>query len=378
MKKIALIGSTGSIGRQVIACAERYPERYKIISLAAGGNAKLLGSQINTLKPSVAALCDASKAGEIDSLPEETTLYTGENAALHAVTNEADLVFVAVMGFAGLKTVLEAIKLKKDVAIANKETLVAGGEIVTALAKANGVELIPVDSEHSALWQSMYLRKDTAFKNLIITASGGAFRDMPIESLPTLKAADALKHPNWNMGKKITVDCATMVNKGLEVIEAKWLFDCPLEKIKVLYHPESIVHSMVEYADGAIIGQMGYPSMELPISLAMSYPERLAGAPTLDLAGKTLHFGELDMKRYPCFPLVIESAKAGDNYPCALSSANEEAVRLYLEDEIGFTEIYDYLKYVLDKTVKAPATYENLVETDLRSRELVLNRHKAR
>ena len=378
MKKIALIGSTGSIGRQVIDCVERYPERYKIISLAAGGNAKLLSSQINKLRPAVAALCDASKAGEIGTLPKETALYTGENAALHAVMSEADLVFVAVMGFAGLKTVLEAIRLKKDVAIANKETLVAGGEIVTRLAKENGAELIPVDSEHSALWQSMYLRKDTPFKNLIITASGGAFRDMPIESLPTLKAADALKHPNWNMGKKITIDCATMVNKGLEVIEARWLFNCPYDKIKVLYHPESIVHSMVEYEDGAIMAQMGYPSMELPISLAMSYPERLAGAPTLDLAGKTLHFNELDLKRYPCFPLVIESAKKGDNYPCALSSANEEAVRLYLENEIGFTEIYDYLSYVLDKTTPMPATYENLVKTDAVSRNLVYERYNSK
>ena len=377
MKKIALLGSTGSIGRQVIACAERYPDRYKIISLAAGGNAKLLSEQINKIRPTVAALSDTKNLGEIKSLPNETALFTGENAALHAVMEEADLVFVAIMGFAGLKSVLEAIRLKKNVAIANKETLVAGGEIVTKAAKDNGVELIPVDSEHSALWQSMYLRKDTPFKNLIITASGGAFRDVPLENLPHLKAADALKHPNWTMGKKITIDCATMVNKGLEVIEAKWLFGCPLDKIKVLYHPESIVHSMVEYDDGAIMAQMGYPSMELPISLAMSYPERLAGAPTLDLAGKTLHFGEIDYKRYPCFPLVLESAKKGNNYPCALSSANEEAVKLYLDDKIGFAEIYGYLSYVLDKTEELPATYENLVYTDAVSRGLVLDRFNA-
>ena len=193
-----------------------------------------------------------------------------------------------------------------------------------------------------------------------------------------MKAADALKHPNWSMGKKITIDCATMVNKGLEVIEARWLFDCPYDRIKVLYHPESIVHSMVEYADGAIMAQMGYPSMELPISLAMSYPERLKGAPTINLAGKTLRFNELDMKRYPCFPLVIESAKKGNNYPCALSSANEEAVRLYLEDKIGFTEIYDYLSYVLDKTDVKTVTYENLVETDRVARELVYERFNSK
>jgi len=374
MKKIALLGSTGSIGRQVIACAKRYPERYQIVSLAAGSNAALLNEQIESVKPKIAALADPKDVGAIKNLPQGTVLYTGENAMLHAVTEQADLVFVAVMGFVGLKSVIEAINLGKNVAIANKETLVAGGSIVTALAKEKGVELIPVDSEHSALWQCMGLRKDAAFKNLIITASGGAFRDVPIENLAVLKAADALRHPNWNMGKKITVDCATMVNKGLEVIEAKWLFDCGYDKIKVMYHPESIIHSMVEYDDGAIMAQMGFPSMELPISLAMSYPERLAGAPTLDLMGKTLHFGEIDYKRYPCFPLVLESAKKGNNYACALSAANEEAVGLYLKDAIGFTEIYDYLAFALDKTTQKQATYENLVETDALARQFVFER----
>ncbi|MBP5177430.1 MAG: 1-deoxy-D-xylulose-5-phosphate reductoisomerase, partial [Clostridia bacterium] len=230
------------------------------------------------------------------------------------------------------------------------------------------------DSEHSALWHSMHFNKNAAFENLIITASGGAFRDTPIKDLPFVRAADALKHPNWNMGKKITVDCATMVNKGLEVIEARWLFSCPYDRIKVVLHPESIVHSLVEYADGALIAQMGYPSMELPISLAMSYPERLAGAPKIDLVGKTLHFDELDLKRYPCFPLVLESARRGNNYPCALSGANEAAVGLFLEDRIGFTEIYDYLAYALDKTVEAPATYENLVLTDAAARRFVKER----
>ena len=372
MKKIALLGSTGSIGRQVIACVERYPERYKIISLVAGGNAKLLQEQMDALRPEVAVIADETKK-DLLTPPDGTKLFAGDRGIEEAL-RDADLVFVAIVGFAGLKTVAKAIEMKKNVAIANKETLVAGGEIVTALAKKNGVELIPVDSEHSALWQSMGLKKDQPFKRLIITASGGAFRDVPVEKLPYMKAADALRHPNWTMGKKITVDCATMVNKGLEVIEAMWLFNCPLEKIKVLQHPESIVHSMVEYDDGAIIAQMGYPSMELPISLAMSYPERLAGAPTIDLAGKTLHFFELDTDRYKCFPLVIESVKKGFNYPCALSSANEEAVGLYLEDKIGFGEIYDHISFVLDNIEKRPATYEDLVATDICARKLVRER----
>lgn len=376
MKKIALLGSTGSIGRQVLACVDRYPERFKIVSLAANNSAELLNEQINKYKPIIASLTNSSVAGSIKNLPRETTLYTGENAMLHAVIAEADLVFVAVMGFAGLSSVIEAIKLKKNVAIANKETLVAGGELVTSLAKENGVELIPVDSEHSAIWQCLGLDRDKQFERLIITASGGAFRNLPIEQLKSVTADDALKHPNWNMGKKITIDCATMVNKGFEVIEAMWLFNAPLSKIKVCYHPESIVHSMVEFADGAIMAQMGYPSMELPISLAMSYPERLQGAPKLDIYGKTLHFDEIDYKRYPCFPLVMKTIELGDNYPCAVSAANEEAVKLFLDGKIGFTEIYDYIAAALNVVERMAGTYENLLITDALARQSVLQRFK--
>ena len=372
MKKIALLGSTGSIGRQVLACVDRYPEKFKIISLAANNSAELLGEQIAKYKPIVASLTNSEYAYKINNLPKETTLYTGENAMLHAVLAEADLVFVAVMGFAGLSSVIEAIKLKKNVAIANKETLVAGGDLVTRLAKENGVELIPVDSEHSAIWQCLGLDREKEFERLIITASGGAFRNLPLEELKFVTAADALKHPNWNMGKKITIDCATMVNKGFEVIEAMWLFNAPLSKVKVCYHPESIVHSMVEFADGAVMAQMGYPSMELPISLAMSYPDRLAGAPKLDIYGKTLHFGEIDYKRYPCFPLVMKTIELGDNYPCALSAANEEAVKLFLDGKIGFTEIYCYISEALNSVDRMAATYDNLLKTDAVARRSVL------
>ncbi|MBP5373247.1 MAG: 1-deoxy-D-xylulose-5-phosphate reductoisomerase [Clostridia bacterium] len=371
MKKIALLGSTGSIGRQALNCISRYGNRFEVVSIAAGSNAELLQKQANDFKPKVVCLADAASAAKITSLPVGCDFYYGENAPLHAITEECDLVFVAIMGFAGLKCVLRAIEMGKNVAIANKETLVAGGEIVTKLAKEKGVELIPVDSEHSAIWQSLSFDKEKPFKKLIITASGGAFRDTPIEDLPRMKAADALKHPNWNMGKKITIDCATMVNKGLEVIEARWLFNAPYEKISVLYHPESIVHSLVEFEDGAIINQMGFPSMELPIMLAMSYPERLSGAPTLSLSGKTLHFGEVDGKRYPCFPLVLECAKKGNVYPCALSAANEEAVALYLKDAISFTEIYDYLSRALDGVESAAVSYESLENADRAARRFV-------
>ena len=377
MKNIALLGSTGSIGRQVLDCVRRYPDRYRIVSLAAASNSGLLNLQINEFKPNLAAIRDKEAAEKL-VIPKGVTLFSGEDALENAVLNEADIVFVAVVGFAGLKGVLKAIELGKTVALANKEALVAGGEIVTRLAKEKGVEILPVDSEHSALWQSMSFDKAAKFKRLIITASGGAFRNVPLEQLSGLKAAEALKHPNWNMGKKITVDCATMVNKGLEVIEAKWLFDCPLEKIRVLYHPESIVHSMVEYDDGAIMAQMGFPSMELPISLALSYPERLCGAPTIDLAGKILHFDELDKRRYPCFDLVLESAKAGGVYPCALSSANEEAVKLYLEDRIKFTDIYSALSFVCDGIEGEKVTVESLSRADSSARALVKKWYETR
>ncbi len=373
-KKIALLGSTGSIGRQVLNCVDRFSDRYEIISLAANENASLLQEQANKYKPKVMALSNGSVAHKITSVPSNCQFYFGENASSHAVLEEADIVFVAIMGFAGLKCVLEAIRLKKTVAIANKETLVAGGEIVTKLAKENGVELIPVDSEHSALWQSLFFDKKKPFERLIITASGGAFRNLPIEKLDFVTAEDALKHPNWNMGKKITVDCATMVNKGLEVIEARWLFDAPYEKISVLMHPESIVHSMVEYVDGAIMAQLGFPSMEVPISLALSYPERLFVPDKVDLVGKTLHFDSVDYKRYPCFKLVLDSAKTGGGYPCALSAANEVAVSLFLKDQIKFTEIYDYISCALDSVKADVLTYEGLKEIDYLARLKVIER----
>ena len=373
MKRIALFGSTGSIGRQVLDCVRRYPEKYKISALAAGGNARLLGEQIREFSPEIAMLNDPERLAETGNVGK-TLLYTGENAFQHAFDVDCDLSFVAVTGFAGLKCVLLSLENSKPIALANKEALVAGGKIVTELAKKKSLEIIPVDSEHSAIWQCLDLNEEKQFKRLLITASGGAFRDLPLEKLPFVTAADALKHPNWSMGKKITVDCATMVNKGLEVIEASWLFNCDKSKIDVVMHPESIVHSMVEFDDGAIMAQMGAPDMELPISLALSYPERLPGPKTLDIYGKTLHFSKIDEKRYPCFSLVIEAMKLGNNYPCAMSAANEAAVGLFLENKIKFTEIYDYISCAMDACVSAKVDYESLYATDQNARKAVINR----
>lgn len=372
MIKISLIGSTGSIGRQVVDVALRHKDKFKIITLAAGGNAKLLEEQANLLHPEVIALADPEKACEIKELPKGTALYTGENAVLHAVSEDSDIVFVAVSGFAGLKPTLEGISLGKDIALANKETLVAGGEIVMKLAKEKGVRIIPVDSEHSAIFQCLGFKRDADFRKLIITASGGAFRDLPKEKIGKMKAADALRHPNWNMGKKITIDCATLLNKGLEVIEACRLYNAPLEKVEAIIHPESIIHSMVEFCDGAIMAQLGYPSMEIPIQLALTYPKRYeTGVPFLSLAGKTLHFDNIDTDRFPCFSLALDAYKKGGLYPCAMNAANEAAVMLYLEDKIKFYDIAELISYATEKAQNGEVTYDNLVFADAEARRAV-------
>lgn len=377
MKKIALLGSTGSIGRQVLGVVDRYPEEYSVVALAANSSAKLLGEQIKKYKPLVAGLSDPAYAAEITDLPKQTSLYLGENALIHCVIPEADIVFVSVVGFCGLKAVLAALNMKKTVALANKEALVAGGELVMPLAAKNGVDIIPVDSEHSAIWQSLAFDKNRPFKKIILTASGGALRDLPIESLYSVTPEIALKHPNWNMGAKITIDCATMFNKGLEVMEAMWLYNAPLEKIDVLIHPQSIVHSMVEYADNALIAQLAVPSMDIPIQLALSYPDRKpSGVSALDLTKEPLTFMQPDHKRYPCFDIAINAAKAAGVYPCAASAANEVAVKLFLNGKIKFGEIADYISYATDNAVRQTVTEESLVFTDYNARTLVEKRFK--
>ena len=354
MLKIALLGSTGSIGKQVVNTALRHSDKFRIVALA-----------------------DSSKAQAIKSLPQNTCLYTGENAVIHAITQDCDIVFVAMSGFAGLRPTLEAIEAGKNIALANKETLVAGGEIVMRRAKEKGVKIIPVDSEHSAIFQCLNFNLNAEFEKLIITASGGAFRNLKKLEIEKAVAADALKHPNWQMGKKITIDCATLLNKGLEVIEACRLYSAPLEKVEAIIHPESIIHSMVRFADGAVMAQLGYPSMEIPIQLALTYPERLnTGVPPLDLAGKSLTFGEIDSDRFPCFSIALDSFKKGDNYPCAMNAANEIAVAAYLKGEIWFYDISDIISKVVEKTPRTEPTYDNLVLTDAFARKTALSEVK--
>ena len=372
MKKIAVLGSTGSIGRQTLEVVRNHPDKFKVVSLSAGGNAELLEKQINEFKPEVAGLTDANFAQRIKEIPNGTTLYTGENASKHAVTEDCDVVVGAISGFAGLKSVIYAIKCKKTVALANKETLVAGGEIVMKLAEENGVDIVPIDSEHSAIFQCLNFNRKATYKRIILTASGGAFRDIPKETLSKMKAKDALKHPNWQMGKKITIDCATLLNKGLEVIEACHLYGAPIEKVDALIHRESYIHSMVEFEDGAIMAQIGYPSMKLPIQLALTYPERFTcDVPRLDLIGKKMTFDKIDEEAFPCFKLAIDAYKMGDNFACAMNAANEEAVKLYLEDKIGFYDIASAIEYALSKTERKKVTEESLTETDYLARAMV-------
>lgn len=340
MKKIAVIGSTGSIGVQTLNVIRRYPERFEVVSLAAGKNTALFSEQVKEFKPKIATI--AEDFNGLSELKKYSEISVGKTAFTDAIIDEADVVVVSLVGFTGIIAVLDAIEKGKDIALANKESLVVGGELVMHRAREKGVKIVPIDSEHSAIWQALDFDFTRPFNRIILTASGGAFRDKTAEELKTVTAADALKHPNWTMGAKITVDCATLVNKAFEVIEAKWLYNAPFDKIDVIIHRESIIHSIVEYSDGSMIAQMGYPTMELPIQIALCYPERLLPVTeSLNFAklGK-LTFSELDEKRFPAFREVVNAGKKGGAYPAVANGANDAAVKLFLENKIGFNDIY--------------------------------------
>lgn len=371
MKTISLIGSTGSIGRQVCSVVRRHSDKFKIESLVANASAETFLKQVQEFKPAFAALAD-EKAGKsiAEHIPKSTRFVCGEKAVEEAVSY-GDVAFIAATGFAGLKYSLKAIELKKDIALANKETLVCGGELVMEKIKGAGVRLMPVDSEHSALWQALNFRLNAPFSKLIITASGGPFYGYTKKQLESVTPASALKHPTWQMGAKITVDSATLLNKGFEVIEAKWLYDAPLAKIQTVVQPESIIHSMVEFADGGILAQMSYPTMELPIQLALTYPDRFdCNLKPLDFVSLgQIRFLPLERKAFPCYDLALTAAEWGDNYPCALNGAGEIAVKAFLEEKIGFLQIADTIAYTLEKTERAkPTSYEVLGDTDARAR----------
>ena len=373
MKTISLIGSTGSIGRQVCSVVRRHPDKFQIKSIVANSSAELFLQQVKEFMPEYAALADEKAGKEIEAqIPDGVKYGYGEKAAEEAIAY-GDVAFVAATGFAGLKYSLKAVELKKDIALANKETLVCGGELVMNKVQEAGIDLMPVDSEHSALWQALNFRANAPFRRLIITASGGPFYAYTEEQLKNVTPMSALKHPTWQMGAKITIDSATLLNKGFEVIEARWLYDAPLEKIHTIVQPESIIHSMVEFNDGCVMAQMSYPTMELPIQLALTYPDRFdCGLKPLDFAALgAIRFLPLERKRFPCYDLALTALELGDNYPCALNGAGEVAVHAFLQERIAFTGIAETMRAVLEKTERMPtSSYEILKETDARARAL--------
>ena len=343
MKNITLLGSTGSIGRQTVEVALANPDKIKIKALVAHKSDELLEEQIKLLQPDLAVLSDKEAAARLTSRYHgRTEILAGEEGVLAAATYAgSDTVLASMVGYAGLRPTLAAINCGKNIALANKETLVAAGSIVMQAVADKGVSLTPVDSEHSAIFQALRGGRENEVKRLIITASGGPFRGKKHSELENVTLAQCLNHPNWSMGKKVTLDSSTLANKGLEVMEAHWLFNMPYEKIAVVVHPQSIVHSLVEFCDGSVIAQMGDPDMRLPIQYALSWPERYPYAfDQLDLVKYgTLTFEAPDLEAFPSLAIAIECGKAGGTLPCAFNAANEEAVNAFLEGKIKYLDI---------------------------------------
>ena len=352
MKTIAILGSTGSIGTQTLDVVRQHPQRFSVFMLSAHSSAQLLIQQALAFHVPHVVICNPAKYQEVrDALPAHIQVHQGIQAACDLVqAPEVDVVVAAMVGFSGLKPTLSAIRAGKTIALANKETLVAAGSLVMGEAARCQAPIYPVDSEHSAIFQCLAAAEGNPVHLLHLTASGGPFRTWPREEIVKARKEQALKHPNWDMGAKITIDSATMMNKGFEVIEAKWLFGVSAEKIHVVVHPESVIHSMVEFRDGAVIAQLGCPDMRLPIALAMAYPERLElDGKRLDFnALKGLTFFEPDREKFPCLQLAFDAIGRGGNIPCAMNAANEAAVAAYLKDRIAFYDIPRSISRVMD------------------------------
>lgn len=369
MKKIAVLGSTGSIGTQTLDVISHRPEDYEVVGLAAGANIGLLLEQVRQFKPRWVSAGTAELAAQVRAeAPSDVRVVHGEEG-LRQIAGEsgANYVVCALVGSLGLTSTLAAIEAGADIGLANKETLVTAGHLVMSRAREKGVSILPVDSEHSAIFQCLNGESAKAIKRLMLTASGGSFRDLGREQLKNVTVEDALKHPNWSMGAKVTIDSATMANKGLEVIEAHWLFDLPYDQIDVVLHPESIVHSMVEFVDTSVIAQLGNPDMRVPIQYALTYPERVSSpASPLDLLKQgALHFRPMSFERYPCLRLAYESGRAGGTATTVFNAANEVAVARFLRGEISFLAIEETIERTLAKHVSLPSpSLEAILETD--------------
>jgi 1-deoxy-D-xylulose-5-phosphate reductoisomerase len=356
VKAITLLGSTGSIGTQTLDIVEHHPDKFRIVGLAAGSNVEMLAAQVRQFRPEIVAIGNESKLSEfkdaIADLDYRPIVVAGESGTIEvAAYGDAQSVVTGIVGFAGLLPTIAAIKAGKDIALANKETLIAGGPVVLPLVKEYGVKLLPADSEHSAIFQCLQGVPVGGLRRIILTASGGAFRDLSIEKLASVKVADALKHPNWSMGQKITIDSATMMNKGLEVIEAHYLFGLDYDRIDVVIHPQSIVHSLIEVQDTSVLAQLGWPDMRLPLLYALSWPDRIyTDWKPFDLVkAGDLTFREPDDAKYPCIQLAYAAGRAGGSMPAVLNGANEQAVALFLEEKIHFLHIPKLIEKVCDK-----------------------------
>lgn len=379
MKTIAVLGSTGSIGTQTLEVARANGD-LKIAALAAGRNVKLLERQIREFSPRVVAVWEEEAARELKTAISDldVKIVTGMDGLIEISTlPEVEVLVTAIVGMIGIRPTVEAIKAGKDIALANKETLVTAGHIIMPLAKKHGVKILPVDSEHSAIFQSLNGEQHGQIDKLLITASGGPFRGRKRADLEQVKVEDALKHPNWAMGQKITIDSATLVNKGLEVMEAKWLFQVDLDQIEVMVQPQSVIHSMVQFVDGAVLAQLGTPDMKLPIQYALYYPERryLAGE-RLDFAKlRQITFEKPDMETFLGLPLALKASREGGSMPTVFNAANERAVSKFLHREIGFTDIYQIIIESMEqhKSIQQP-TIEEILDTEKATYEFIESR----
>jgi 1-deoxy-D-xylulose-5-phosphate reductoisomerase len=371
MKAISILGSTGSVGVTTLDVAGRFADRFRVVAMAAGRNLDLFIEQIRRFRPELVSVATPELASELEARldDDDIDVVHGMDGAIAVAThNESELVVSALVGAMGLRPTLAAINAGKDIAFANKEVLVIAGELVTAAVRESGVRLLPVDSEHNAIFQCLEGRGREGLKRIILTASGGPFRELPAERFASITVEQALNHPTWRMGNKITIDSATLMNKGLEVIEARWLFDVTPEQVTVVVHPQSVVHSMVEMIDGSVIAEMAIPDMAIPVAYALAYPDRLPleHLRTLSLADcAKLTFEEPDLGRFPCLRLAYEALRAGNTMPACLNAANEEMVAGFLAGEVRFADIPRHLEALMSRHPNAPArTLEDLLETD--------------
>lgn len=375
-KQIAILGSTGSIGTQTLQVVQEHPDLYEVYCLTANSRVDELAEQAHIFNPAAVVIADETKYERLKVLLEDRPdikVYAGKQALDEIVeADPIDIVVTAMVGFAGLSPTIHAIKARKKICLANKETLVVAGELICELAKKHHSPILPVDSEHSAIFQCLVGEADNDVEKIILTASGGPFRNFTKEQLASVTKSDALKHPTWHMGAKITIDSATMMNKGFEVIEAKWLFGVPAEKIEVAVHPQSIVHSAVQFCDGAVKAQLGVPDMRLPIQYAMSYPDRITlKSERLDIFSHTLEFFRPDKEKFRCLQLAFDAIAEGGNMPCIMNAANEVANRAFLEDRCSFMQISETIEKTMNQVdFSKKADYETYIATDKEARKV--------